>query len=98
MKSLSKTIISAAAVLAALTSISWAAWQLGEYTELRPAIYKELHLVMDKVEQSQQTLLLIRYQILDAKLNQGGLTVSESIERCQIAKILEYPLTIVGCQ
>lgn len=98
MKDSAKIVITAGAVFAALSSLSWGAWQFGDYTEIRPIIKREFKVALTQTEQNTQALLWIKFQILDDKFKKGGLSLDEMKERCDIAKILNYPSTFVpGC-
>jgi flagellar motor component MotA len=92
-------IIKAGSIMGAFLVLTGATVKALDYTETRPVILKEFRVVMDQVQQNTQATLLIRYQLLDAKRKSGTLTVEESIERCQIAMVLNYPLSVIGgCQ
>jgi hypothetical protein len=84
-------IIKAGSIMGAILVLTGATVKALDYTETRPIPLKEF-----KVVQNSQATLLIRYQLLDAKRRLQALTVEESIERCQIAVVLNYPLQVIG--
>lgn len=100
-------ITATAAILAAVSSISWAGWKAGEYTELRPVILKEYieyqiqqqeFIKQLQVQQSQtlQSILQLRFQTLMLQKQYGQLTFAEQQELCRVAKTLEF-VGVPGC-
>lgn len=96
-----------AATLAGITSISWAGWKAGDYTELRPVILKEyieyqlqqqqfIEKLQEQQAQTLQSVLQLRFQTLMLQKQYGALTFAEQQELCQVAKTLEF-VGVPGC-
>jgi hypothetical protein len=102
------TIIQAAALLTAGTTLAGGAWVAGDYSGLRPVIKKEYmetqadqtQLLKGLIDQQQQQMISIfelQYQTLEMKQARGTLDWSERQKYCSLAKKLDY-VGVQGCQ
>jgi hypothetical protein len=95
------TLVQAAALLTAGTTLAGGAWVAGDYTGMRPVIKKEYEQVQADqtqilrglIEQQQQqmnSIFELQYQTYDLKRQRGGLDWSERQKYCSLAKKLDY--------
>lgn len=91
-----KFIITCGAVLSALSGMSWAAWSFGDATGYRPALIKELRMVMDQTEQNTLAAERLEFNNLDGQYKNGALDNDQKQKRCQLAYDLRY-FSVEGC-
>jgi hypothetical protein len=91
-----KVIITMGAAFGALTTMAFGAWKALDYTELRPALIKELRMSQSSIEDLSQSVLLIKFQLLREKQKLGNLTFEEQQELCRISRVLGY-VGVQGC-
>lgn len=84
-----------AAILTGSSAIGAAGWTAGDYLEIRPIIKKEFIPAMDQVQQIQQSVLLMQFQLLTEKRKYQPLTTQEMMQLCAIARVLG--ITVQGC-
>ena len=89
-------ITKTAATIAALTLIGSTLWAAGDFTGVRPVVKYEIVKIQEILDKNNQAILLIRFQLLMQKSQQGGLTFQEQQELCQIASVLDY-INVPGC-
>ncbi len=85
----------AATILASATSISVAGWTTADYLGVRPIIKREFIPAMDQVQQIQQSVFLMQFQMLTEKRKYQQLTTEEMMQLCAISKILG--IQVQGC-
>jgi len=90
------TILKAAAILTASTTLASAAWIAGDYTEVRPVLLKEFHQLAEESAQVNKAVLLIRFQLLMEKSKFQPLDFDDQQELCRIAKELQFS-GVPGC-
>lgn len=98
MKIDSKSILTASAVMGALSSLIFGAWAFGDKTGYRPWLKmeqdafaaSEFKLVMDQAEQNTLAMAKIQFDILWGKREFGGLNIEEKTSLCKAAQILNY--------
>lgn len=74
-------------------------WYFGDYTEVRPALLKELHMAQMQIEELSKGQVLLQFNMLMEKYKmQGYLDQSDQMQLCTAAQVLGYPLSAVpGC-
>lgn len=86
-----KNLAGAAALVAAATTVGGAAWAVGTATGYRFVLYKEFLVAEDQLEQTNKVLILLQFQMLDAKIKQNGhLEFNELQQYCALARELGY--------
>lgn len=90
------TLTKAAGLLTAATVLGGGLWTAGDYLQVRPAIKRELVQLQQQVDTVSQSVLLNRFQYLQAKEKQTRLSFDEKQEMCRIAKALQY-VGVPGC-
>lgn len=91
-----KKILTAGAVVAALSSMSYAAWSALDYTELRPVLIREYRITQQAIDEIGKSVLLLRFQNLMEAQKRGGLSFADRQELCRIARVLGY-VGVPGC-
>ena len=84
-----------AGTITALGIIGGAAWGFGDYTGTRPALLRELQMVMDQTQQNTDSINTRELIDLEEKRKWATLTVEENLRRCQLAKALDW--NVDGC-
>ena len=85
------TLARAAAILGLVTAslgVLGAAWAGLDYLDVRPVISRELKAVEAQVASNSMTLALQRWQYLNTKRQTQGLSASEAVEYCKLARVL----------
>lgn len=95
-----KGIMQAAGLVTAMTVLGGAAWQIGEVTQLRPALIKELKdglkIAMDQTQINTLAIAKQEFDQIEGKIDHGAeLTYEEKRDFCKNAQILDYP--VLGC-
>ncbi len=90
------TVIKLGATVSAAMVLLTAAWSAGDYTGVRPIIKKEFLVTQAQLDQTNNAVLLIQFQLLMQKREYGGLTYAEQIELARIAQALGY-IGVPGC-
>ena len=86
-----KWLLSMAGIFTAIGVVWGGLWAAGEATALRPVLKYELQATMAQVEQTSKTVLLLQFQVLDAKLKQNGrLEFGELQQYCAVARALGF--------
>lgn len=91
-----KTIITAGAVFAAISSMAYGAWAALDYTDLRPVLVKEFRTSQQQLEEMSKSILLLRFQNLMEARERGGLGFSDQQELCRISRVLGF-VGVPGC-
>ena len=90
------TVIKIGGTFSAAMVLLTALWGAGDYTGVRPIIKKEFLVTQAQLDQTNQAVLLIQFQLLIQKREFGGLTYAEQIELCRVAQALGY-IGVPGC-
>lgn len=79
------------AIITGVIGLAAGVWAAGDYTGIRPVIKKEFMTVAEQMNQANQTLTLIQFQMLHAKLLQNGkLDFVDQQQYCALAQSLGY--------
>jgi len=89
------SILTVSLYLGAFSGVAAAAWTVGEFTETRPALLKELRAVMAQTEQNTYSINVRELSDLEEKRKISTLTVEENIRRCVLARAVGWP--VEGC-
>jgi hypothetical protein len=89
-------ILGASATLAAIVFISGTVWSFGNAYGFRPALLKELQMVMEQTQQNTDSINIRELIDLEEKRKLSTLTFEESVKRCQLAKALDWDVD--GCK
>jgi len=82
------SILTIALYVGAFSTVGGAAWAIGEVTELRPALIKELNVVIAQTQQLAKSVQWIELENLEKQKEHGILSDQENQKRCELAYML----------
>lgn len=85
-----------AGIATAAVTLASMAWVATDWAGVRPVIKREFEVLQAQLTQDEQTLLLLRFQILMQRRQWTVLSFAEQQELCQIAAALQY-VGVPGC-
>ena len=74
----------------AVFTLLGALWAAADYTNVRPVLKHELIGFIETQKQLSENVLLLRFQVLMQKSEQGKLTFAEHQELCSIVRQLQF--------
>lgn len=87
-----------AGALGALGAVLTGAWQVGDYSGLRPVLKKEwLAASQAQTEQANMATLYVRWLMLVDKRKAKAITIAESEELCGLSAVLKTPVAGMVC-
>lgn len=91
-----KTVREVGMTVGAIVLISGFLLTVGNATGYRPVMIKELEPTLEQLKELSDSVLLLRFQKLQEKRDQGGLMFYDMQEYCKIGQALAF-LAVDGC-
>lgn len=83
---------------AALSAVATGAWQIGDFTGLRPVLKREwLEVAAKQTEQANAATLYVRWLMLVDKRKAKTITLDEARELCGLSAVLKTPVSGMVC-
>lgn len=88
-------LINSAALVTALSVLGGAGWGILAWADATPVLSRDIEPLATQVAANSQSLALQRWQYLEAKRQNQGLTPNERLEYCALSRQLGFQG--VGC-